>query len=88
MSPSIVLEKCQILEFNVRPYTRKSDGAQVEFREVTFRLDGKLLKLSCNKDVSLADKIDKSVNLVVDLTTFGDSLTPTLRISGVGSAKA
>lgn len=85
MDANFVLEDVTVLEFDIRKYNRKSDGAEVEFRQATIRYSGKLFKLSCSKDLDLKDKLDKNLNLIISMTTFGESLQPSLRI--VGSAK-
>jgi len=82
MNPKIILEKVQVLEYSKKDYTNKK-GEAASFVELLVRFGGKVLKLACAKDVDLTPVVDKVVNLSVELATWGDNLTPVLRVVGV-----
>jgi len=86
MNPEIVLEKCAVLQVESRSYTDKKSGEPRTYRDVMFRYGGKIFKLGVTKDIdwlAVEGKQDEVCEITVQLSTFGDSLSPDLRISEV-----
>jgi len=85
--PKVTLPECEVLEFENRAYTGK-DGTAKQFRSLLVKYDGKILKFgvdkSCTSD-DLQGSVDKTVDLVMGLSTFGDSLEPSFRVVGVSA---
>ena len=74
-----------ILAADENNYTDKKTGEPRSYPTVTLRVDGKIVRLPRNKQVTVGDSlVDKSVDIECELSTFGDSMEPTLRIVSVG----
>jgi len=73
------------LEFENRAYTGK-DGQPKNFRSLLVKYDGKILKFGVAREAESEDlqrAVDTQVNLVCGLSTFGDSLEPSIRVLSV-----
>jgi len=79
--PEFRLADCQIIVAESRDYTDKSGNART-FKSLTFSYDGGLFRLPVAKDLDFKpnDLHMKNCTLVVGLSTFGDNLTPSLRV--------
>jgi len=91
MNPDVELDKCEVLEVENRSYTKK-DGTAATYRGVLFRYGGKIFK------VALAQKADAAsfekamaarnpVTLVLEMSTFGDSIEPNFRLLDLAPRK-
>jgi len=79
-NPTVELKDVDVLEYVERPWTNKK-GEQSLFKEILCRYQGKVLKFPVAKELGpLNDRIGKSITLVLGLETWGDSLSPSLRV--------
>jgi len=79
-----LIKKVEVLAFVSRPFTGK-DGREGKVREMTIRSDGEVFKLKVEKSLTDAQAeamIDKTVDLELVLSTFGDSVKPDFRVVG------
>jgi len=85
MNPEVQLEGCMVIAAEERAYTKK-DGAAGLYRGVVVRYGGRIFKFTVSKDLpikQLQSKIDTNSTITVELSTFGDSLEPELRVIDV-----
>jgi len=80
--------KATLIAHEERSYTDKKTGEPRQFSTATIRVGSKLMSIPRAKEVIIGDAmIDKQVDVGIDLSTFGDSLTPSLRIVEVKASK-
>lgn len=87
MNPKVTLAKCEVLEYENRPYKGK-DGSARTFRTLMFRYQDKVFKMGIGEQ--LAEKeaallVKKTVDLSLEMSTFGTSIDPQFRIVGVAA---
>lgn len=80
--PTVKLEKAEVLEYSERSYTGKDGKAKV-FKQALVKFGGKVFKIRVGQDCP-AFKEGPYKFLDVELSTFGDNLTPSLQIVKVG----
>jgi len=86
-NPTVDVKGAEVLQYTERPWTNKK-GENSLFKEILVRLSGKVFKFSVSKDCpSFASVVGKSVNLVIALETWGDNLSPSLRVSSFALVK-
>jgi len=82
MNPEVDLEQAEILDVESRPYTAKTGEART-YRGILFKYGGKIFKMGVgqNFDIAKAEtKKGKKATLTLEMTTFGDSISPDFRI--------
>jgi len=80
--PQVVLEKCDVLQFESRPYKSK-DGTQRYARSILARYNGKIFMFSVSPDASdetLKALENENVSLILEMSTFGKELEPKFSI--------
>jgi len=76
--PTVVLEKCHVLQFDSRPYKAK-DGSTRNARSLVARYGGKIYIFAVSPNAS--DEILQALqgeqcSLILELSTFGKELEP------------
>jgi len=84
MSEAIAyLPDAELITHEERPYTGK-DGQPRIYKAAVYRVGGKLMQLTVDKSFQIVDAmVGKKFELQIALTTFGESIVPTMRVVGV-----
>jgi len=80
-NPNFSFSDVDVLEFESRPYQNKK-GEAVTYVSCLLRIDGKVFRFGCAKDVDLTDWVGKQTDLQFELSTWGDDLSPSIRVAG------
>jgi len=78
-NPQFSFKDVDVLEFDSRPYQNKK-GEFVVYVSCLLRLDGKVFRFSCAKDLDLSEFVGEKVDLTFELSTWGEDLTPSIRV--------
>jgi len=82
VNPRFEFSDVDVLEFVSRPYTNKK-GENVVYTTCLLRIDSKVFRFGLIKDVDLSDFVGKKVSLAFEITSWGDDLTPNVRVAEV-----
>jgi len=87
MTPTALVRDAVILGVEERAYKGK-DGTDKMFRSVAFKVAGSFFKLSIGGECDILQLKDYAVNgetvdIVLSMSTFGDSITPDFRVAGI-----
>jgi len=82
VNPRFELSDVDVLEFDSRPYTNKK-GENVVYTTCLLRIEGKVFRFGLLKDVDLSDFVGKKISLAFEITSWGEDLTPNLRVAEV-----
>jgi len=77
-----VLENCKVLQAQEFEFTTKK-GDKGTGRTVLILYANKPLRLKYSAEAKLLEYVDQEVDLEIELSTFGDSMTPSIRVVGV-----
>jgi len=80
--PSFDYDDVDVLEFERRPYKNKK-GEDVVFTSCLLRLDSKVFRFTVSKDCDLTNEVGNKVSLRFELSTWGDDLTPSIRVASI-----
>jgi len=80
--PSFDYDDIDVLEFDSRPYKNKK-GEDVVYTSCLLRLDNKVFRFGLNRDVDLSGVVGTKCSLRFELSTWGDDLTPSIRVASI-----
>lgn len=82
--PKFALKECDVMQFESRPYQKNGETRQA--RSLLAKYQGKFFMFSVARDANvdeLKGAEGKTVDLIVEMSTFGKELDPSFAVLGV-----